>query len=67
MLWMYVAEIYRKVKNGQRPYFRPTLDHMDNDDCSEDLANMIKRCWAEDAIERPDFHSLKSLIRKINK
>ena len=61
------AEIYRKVKNGQRPYFRPTLDHLDDDDCSEELANMIKKCWSEDPMERPDFHSLKTIIRKINK
>ena len=63
-----VAEIYRKVKNGQqKPFFRPTIDHVDNEDCSEDLANMIKKCWAEDPMERPDFHSLKTIIRKINK
>ena len=61
------AEIYRKVKNGQRPYFRPTLDHLDDDECSEELANMIKKCWSEDPMERPDFHSLKTIIRKINK
>ncbi|ELT96795.1 hypothetical protein CAPTEDRAFT_124162 [Capitella teleta] len=62
-------DIYRKVKNGQRPYFRPTLE-LDSDDaegCSEELANMIKKCWSEEPMERPDFHSLKSIIRKINK
>ena len=55
------------MKNGQRPYFRPTLDHLDDDECSEELANMIKKCWSEDPMERPDFHSLKTIIRKINK
>lgn len=65
----FCSDIYRKVKNGQRPYFRPTLE-MDSDDtetCSEELANMIKKCWSEEPMERPDFHSLKSIIRKINK
>ena len=50
--------------------FRPTLEHLDDDEeegLSEELANMIKKCWAEDPMERPDFHSLKSIIRKINK
>ena len=67
IFWGYFTEIYRKVKNGQRPYFRPTLDHLDDDECSEELANMIKKCWSEDPMERPDFHSLKTIIRKINR
>ncbi|KAK2143904.1 hypothetical protein LSH36_801g03048 [Paralvinella palmiformis] len=62
------SQIYRKVKNGQRPYFRPTLDQLDDEEgCSEELANMISKCWAEDPVDRPDFHALKSILRKINK
>ncbi|XP_013400521.1 atrial natriuretic peptide receptor 1 [Lingula anatina] len=58
-------DIYMKVKNGQKPFFRPTLgDEM----CPNDeLAQLIRRCWAEDPIERPDFHSLKTAIRKLNR
>lgn len=62
-----VTDIYEKVKHAQRPYFRPTLDLADEDEVvSDELANMIKKCWSEDPIERPDFHSLKSIVRKIN-
>ncbi|XP_064596017.1 LOW QUALITY PROTEIN: atrial natriuretic peptide receptor 1-like [Liolophura sinensis] len=58
-------DVYQKVKNGVKPYFRPT---MKDDDCpSDDLAGIIRRCWAEDPMERPDFQSLKSIIRKLNK
>ncbi|XP_064645636.1 atrial natriuretic peptide receptor 1-like isoform X3 [Lineus longissimus] len=57
-------ECVRKVKNGQKPYFRPTLEE---DDISEALADMIRRCWNEDPVERPDFSQLRSTIRKLNK
>ncbi|XP_046544533.1 atrial natriuretic peptide receptor 1-like isoform X1 [Haliotis rubra] len=58
-------DIYEKLKNGVRPYFRPTLEEYDCP-CDE-LADVIKRCWAEDPAERPDFTALKSIIRKLNK
>ncbi|XP_052084287.1 atrial natriuretic peptide receptor 1-like isoform X6 [Mytilus californianus] len=58
-------EIYKKVKNGLRPYFRPTLDECDCP-CDE-LADVIRQCWKEDPMERPDFPTLKSIIRKLNK
>ncbi|XP_052695458.1 atrial natriuretic peptide receptor 1-like isoform X4 [Crassostrea angulata] len=59
------AEIHEKVKNGVKPYFRPTLEESDCP-CDE-LAVVIRRCWAEDPMERPDFQALKSIIRKLNK
>ncbi|CAE1321199.1 Resact receptor,Olfactory guanylyl cyclase GC-D,Guanylate cyclase 32E,Heat-stable enterotoxin receptor,Receptor-type guanylate cyclase gcy-13,Guanylate cyclase soluble subunit alpha-1,Receptor-type guanylate cyclase gcy-9,Guanylate cyclase soluble subunit alpha-2,Receptor-type guanylate cyclase gcy-21,Head-specific guanylate cyclase,Guanylate cyclase soluble subunit beta-2,Atrial natriuretic peptide receptor 1,Speract receptor,Receptor-type guanylate cyclase gcy-18,Receptor-type guanylate cyclase gcy-3,Ret len=58
-------EIYQKVKDGLCPAFRPTLDCSE---CpSEELINVIKRCWAEDPNERPDFPAIKTLMRKMNK
>lgn len=64
---MCVADIYRKVKTGQRPYFRPTLHNSDEAGLDDELANMVRKCWSEDALERPDFPALKTIIRKINK
>ncbi|ESO90424.1 hypothetical protein LOTGIDRAFT_191857, partial [Lottia gigantea] len=58
-------EIFDKVKNGMKPYFRPTLEEFDCP-CDE-LAGVIRKCWAEDPLERPDFPALKSIIRKLNK
>ncbi|XP_050396920.1 atrial natriuretic peptide receptor 1 isoform X2 [Patella vulgata] len=58
-------EIFTKVRNGLRPYFRPTLDEYDCP-CDE-LAAVITRCWAEDPAERPDCQALKSIIRKLNR
>jgi hypothetical protein len=65
------------VKNGQKPYFRPTLlssqattasgDEEYEGCSSEELLTMIRRCWAEDPTERPDFHALKTIIKRINK
>ncbi|KAL3886487.1 hypothetical protein ACJMK2_026472, partial [Sinanodonta woodiana] len=59
------TEIYEKVKNGLKPYFRPTLEEYDCP-CDE-LAEVIRKCWSEDPMERPDFTHLKNIIRKLNK
>ena len=59
------SEIVDKVKNPLKPTFRPTLEEYDCP-CDE-LAGVIRRCWAEDPMERPDFQALKSIIRKLNK
>ncbi|XP_072353260.1 atrial natriuretic peptide receptor 2 isoform X2 [Scyliorhinus torazame] len=57
-------EIVQKVRNGQKPYFRPTTDI----NChSEELGNFMERCWAEDNAERPDFSQIKALITRFNK
>ncbi|XP_069101884.1 atrial natriuretic peptide receptor 1-like isoform X2 [Argopecten irradians] len=58
-------KIHQKVKNGLKPYFRPTLEEADCP-CDE-LAEVIRKCWSEDPMERPDFQALKSIIRKLNK
>ncbi|KAL8621364.1 Nitrogen permease regulator 2 [Nucella lapillus] len=58
-------EVYDKVTKGTKPVLRPTLEEFD---CpSDELAGVIRRCWAEDPNERPDFQTLKSLIRKLNR
>ncbi|KAH8417160.1 hypothetical protein KR222_005193, partial [Zaprionus bogoriensis] len=63
-------EIIKLVKNYKpqamhgRP-FRPELEPCD--DTKADVLGIIRRCWAEDPLERPDFNTLKSMIRKFNK
>ncbi|ESO89768.1 hypothetical protein LOTGIDRAFT_206798 [Lottia gigantea] len=58
-------DILIKVQNGLKPYFRPTLE--DYDCPCDELAGIIRRCWSEDPTERPDFQSLKHIIRKMNR
>ncbi len=65
LVYHYLTEIFHKVKAGLKPHFRPTLE--DYDCPCDELADVIRRCWAEDPIERPDFQALKSIIRKLNK
>lgn len=40
---------------------------MTEDACDEEVVRLVQRCWSEDAAERPDFQSLKPIIRKLNK
>ncbi|XP_020382787.1 atrial natriuretic peptide receptor 2 isoform X1 [Rhincodon typus] len=57
-------EIVQKVRNGQKPYFRPTTDINYH---SEELGNFMEKCWSEDIAERPDFSQIKVMITRFNK
>ncbi|XP_023651832.1 atrial natriuretic peptide receptor 2 isoform X2 [Paramormyrops kingsleyae] len=57
-------EIVQKVRNGQKPYFRPTVDTSCH---CEELAILMEGCWAEDPAERPDFSHIKIYITRLNK
>jgi len=57
------TEIYRLVKDARQNIIRPTL--LDTDD--EDLLTMVRRCWAEDPCDRPDFSTVKGMIKRINR
>ncbi|XP_041436660.1 atrial natriuretic peptide receptor 2 isoform X1 [Xenopus laevis] len=57
-------EIVQKVRNGQHPYFRPTVDISCH---SEELGILMERCWAEEPLDRPDFNQIKAFICKFNK
>ncbi|XP_067320809.1 atrial natriuretic peptide receptor 2 isoform X2 [Anolis sagrei] len=57
-------EIVQKVRNGQRPHFRPSVDLRLH---SEELALLMERCWAHEPADRPDFAQIKIFIRRFNK
>lgn len=58
------SEIVQKVRNGQRPYFRPSIDRTQ---LNEELVLLMERCWAQEPAERPDFGQIKGFIRRFNK
>lgn len=64
-------EIYRKVKDKQKPFFRPTLidieTALETAQSYQELATVIERCWSEDPLERPDFHTLRATLKRVNK
>ncbi|XP_050799523.1 atrial natriuretic peptide receptor 2 isoform X2 [Gopherus flavomarginatus] len=57
-------EIVQKVRNSQKPFFRPSIDMGLH---SEELAVLMERCWAQEPAERPDFSQIKIFIRRFNK
>lgn len=61
---LFTAEIIQKVRNGQKPFFRPTTDNRCH---SEELTILMEGCWAEDPAERPDFGHIKIYVAKLNK
>ncbi|XP_023288642.1 atrial natriuretic peptide receptor 1 [Orussus abietinus] len=56
-------EIVEGVKRGGGSPLRPLIDEAA---VEEEVAALMRRCWAQDAADRPDFPALKQTIRKIN-
>ncbi|EDW15120.1 atrial natriuretic peptide receptor 1 isoform X1 [Drosophila mojavensis] len=61
-----IIELVKNYQPQQNKPFRPELESC-TDDTKADVVGIIRRCWAEDPLERPDFNTLKSMIRKFNK
>eukprot|EP00057_Strongylocentrotus_purpuratus_P014433 XP_011668907.1 PREDICTED: atrial natriuretic peptide receptor 1 [Strongylocentrotus purpuratus] len=57
-------EIVKKVANGYKPAFRPTIDRVT---CSQEMMTLITNCWKEDSTIRPDYSQLRGTMRKLNK
>ncbi|KAG7200781.1 hypothetical protein KM043_003157 [Ampulex compressa] len=61
---IYRHKIVEGVKRGGGSPLRPAIDEAS---VEEEVATLMRRCWAQDAADRPDFPALKQTIRKINK
>ncbi|XP_067094422.1 atrial natriuretic peptide receptor 1 [Osmerus mordax] len=57
-------EIVDRVVLGEWPCLRPTVDPQSH---SEELGQLMLRCWAEEPSERPEFNQIKLLLRKQNR
>uniref|UniRef100_A0A673HRD4 Guanylate cyclase n=1 Tax=Sinocyclocheilus rhinocerous TaxID=307959 RepID=A0A673HRD4_9TELE len=51
-------EIIERVAEGRWPYLRPLLCPQSH---SDELGQLMQRCWSEDVNERPDFNQIKVL------
>uniref|UniRef100_A0A3Q2CF36 Guanylate cyclase n=1 Tax=Cyprinodon variegatus TaxID=28743 RepID=A0A3Q2CF36_CYPVA len=54
-------EIIQAVIQGGAPPLRPSLCFHSH---SEELGVLMQRCWSEEPSERPDFNTIKILLRK---
>ncbi|PBC29380.1 Atrial natriuretic peptide receptor [Apis cerana cerana] len=61
---LYRHKIVEGVKRGGGSPLRPAIDDAA---VEEEVATLMRKCWAQDAADRPDFPALKQTIRKINK
>jgi len=51
------------VRAGEFPPFRPVVSTLI---CgAEELRDLMKQCWQEDPLDRPDFSEIKKTINKI--
>ncbi|XP_014665847.1 PREDICTED: atrial natriuretic peptide receptor 1-like [Priapulus caudatus] len=60
-----IEEIIEKVRVGTHPPYRPHLD-VDYDTHSTAIIEIMKVCWTEAPSARPNFHQIKSHLKKIN-
>ena len=61
---IYLKEIIDKVKSGCSPPFRPLIS---DDACSDEVRDLIKRCWSENPELRPNSKALLSAGKALNK
>lgn len=58
------TEIIDRVALGEWPHLRPAASSQMH---SEELGQLMQRCWAEDPCERPEFNQIKVMLRKQNR
>lgn len=58
------VEILEKVQSRNFPYFRPDISGYD---CPENLAELMRKCWSDNAEERPTFDNIRDTIRRTMK
>ena len=56
-------DIVKRVQDGEFPPFRPTVPMLVTG--VEELRELMKQCWDENAEARPDFHEIKKTMSKI--
>uniref|UniRef100_A0A4W5N2V5 Guanylate cyclase n=1 Tax=Hucho hucho TaxID=62062 RepID=A0A4W5N2V5_9TELE len=57
-------EIMDRVALGECPCLRPAVNPQIH---SQELGQLMQRCWAEEPTERPEFNHIKLLLRKQNR
>lgn len=62
IFFVFKLAIVDNVKSGS--LLRPSIEA---GDCSNEIGQLMKRCWHEDPNERPDFTDIRQVMRRINK
>ncbi|KAG1947936.1 atrial natriuretic peptide receptor [Pimephales promelas] len=57
-------EIVDRLALGEWPYLRPSVNPQSH---SEELGQLMQRCWAEEPSDRPEFNHISVLLRKQNR
>ncbi|XP_077865482.1 atrial natriuretic peptide receptor 1-like [Saccoglossus kowalevskii] len=57
-------DIVRRVSDGESPPFRPYISAAES---PANIIQLMEQCWSEDPTSRPDFHKLKSIVKKMNR
>ena len=57
------AEIIGRVRDVDGPIFRPPIPP---NSCERHLEVLMRKCWDENPLDRPDFAAISQDFRKIN-
>ncbi|CAH1257745.1 NPR1 [Branchiostoma lanceolatum] len=56
-------DMIKRVQHSEEPPYRPTVRE---DACPQNVSSLMEKCWSEDPDERPDFHSLRGVVKKLS-
>ncbi|XP_078664612.1 atrial natriuretic peptide receptor 1-like [Branchiostoma floridae x Branchiostoma belcheri] len=56
-------DMLQRVQHSEEPPYRPTVSDVV---CPQNLRSLMEKCWSEDPEERPDFHSLRGMVKKLS-
>ena len=59
------TEIVERVRRGARPAYRPKVVHEDPED--DKIVELMEVCWEEIAAFRPNFNTIKGLLKSLSK
>ena len=60
---VFVVALVEKVRGMEFPPFRPVVPNLISG--AEELRDLMKQCWEEEPLDRPDYSEIKKTINKI--
>lgn len=64
-IYTFILEIIARVRDPKHEVFRPRLAELDT--TPKFVTEVIKECWAQDPEKRPDFKTIRSKLKELQR